>query len=90
MNARLPRNGLTVGMGIYTAFGKDWVLAIALLLQSPSPAGWQGVALYMLNISFKEKVNQEMQLEQTWNLVNTSKMLLPLSHWTRSRSKLAL
>ena len=36
MNPRLPnewRNGLTVGMGIYAAFGKDWVLAIALLLQ---------------------------------------------------------
>ena len=32
-------NGLTVGTGIYAAFGKDWVVAIALLLQSPSPAG---------------------------------------------------
>ena len=42
---------------------KDWVVAIALLLQSPSPAGWQGVVLYMLNIKFKEKVNQEIQLE---------------------------
>ena len=89
-NARLPnelRNGLTVGMGIYAAFGKDWVVAITLLLQSLSPAGWQGVALYILNISFKEKVNQEIQLEQTWNLVNTSQMLLPLSYWTCSRSK---
>ena len=26
-------------------------VATALLSQSPSPAGWQGVALYMLNIS---------------------------------------
>ena len=53
MNARLPnewRNGLTVGTGIYAAFGKDWVVATVLLSQSPSPAGWQGVALYMLNI----------------------------------------
>ena len=32
-------NGLTVGTGIYAAFGKDWVVTIALLLQSPSPAG---------------------------------------------------
>ena len=50
------------------------LLYIALLLKSPSPAGWQGVALYMVNISFKvkEKVTQEIQLEQTWNLVNTS------------------
>ena len=68
MNARLPnewRNGLTVGTGgICVAFGKDWVDAIALLLLSPSPAGWQGVALYRLNISFqKEKVNPEIQLE---------------------------
>ena len=66
MNATLTnewRNGRTVGMGIYAAFGKDWVVAVALLLQSPSQAGWQGVALYMLNISFKEKVNQEIQLE---------------------------
>ena len=66
MNARLPnecRNGLIVGTGIYAAFGKDRVVAIALLLQSPSPAGCQGVALYMLNINFKEKVNQEIQLE---------------------------
>ena len=53
-----PMNG-----GMYAAFGKDWVVATALLLQSPSPAGWQGVALYMLNISFKEKVNPEIQLE---------------------------
>ena len=66
MNARLPnewRNGLTVGTGIYAAFGKDWVVAIALLLQSPSQAGWQRLALYMLNISFKEKVNPEIELE---------------------------
>ena len=53
MNARLPnewRNGLTVGTGfLCVAFGKDWVVAIALLLQSPSPAGWQGVALYRLS-----------------------------------------
>ena len=44
INARVPnkwRNDLTVGMGIYTAFGKDWVVAITLLLQSPSPGGWQ-------------------------------------------------
>ena len=56
MNARFPnewRNGLTVGMGIYAAFDKDWVVATALLLQSPSPAGWQGVVLYRLNTSFK-------------------------------------
>ena len=32
-------NGLTVGTGIYAAFGKDWVVTIILLLQSPSPAG---------------------------------------------------
>ena len=54
MNARLlneGRNGLTVGTGIYAAFGKNGVVAVALLLQSPSQAGWQGVALYMLNIS---------------------------------------
>ena len=66
MNARLTnewRNGLPVGTGIYAAFGKDWVVATALLLQSPSPASWQGVALYMLNISFIKKVNQEIQLE---------------------------
>ena len=34
MNARLPnewRNGLTVGMGIYAAFDKDRVVAVALL-----------------------------------------------------------
>ena len=52
-------NGLlTVGTGIYAAFGKDWVVAIALLLQSPSPAGynWQGVVLYMLNIRLKDNV----------------------------------
>ena len=45
-NARLPnewRNecpisgGISVGTGIYAAFGKDWVVPIALLLQSPSP-----------------------------------------------------
>ena len=56
MNARLPnkwRNGLTVGTSIYAAFGKDWVVAIAQLLQSPSPDGWQGVVLYKL-ISFKD------------------------------------
>ena len=61
MNARVPiewRNGLIVGTGIHAAFGKDWVVAIAQLLQSPSPAGWQGVAFYMLNISFKEKVQR--------------------------------
>ena len=66
MNSRLPnewRNGLRVGTGIYAAFGKDWVVAIALLLQSPSPAGWQGVALHVLDVSFKEKVNPEIQLE---------------------------
>ena len=36
MNARLPnewRNGLTVGTAIYAAFGKDWVVATALLAQ---------------------------------------------------------
>ena len=35
MNVRLPnewKNGLTVGTGIYAAFGKDWVVAVALLL----------------------------------------------------------
>ena len=56
MNARLPnewRNGLSVGTSIYAAFGKDWVVAIAQLLQSPSPDGWQGVVLYKL-ISFKD------------------------------------
>ena len=60
MNARLPnewRNGLTVGTGIYAAFGKDWVVATALDLQSPSPPGWQGVAL------LNKKINQEIQLE---------------------------
>ena len=72
-----PMNGgLTVGTGIYAAFGKDWVVAIALLLQSPSPAGWRGVALYMLNISVKEKVNPEIQLEvkpgSLWILVRCS------------------
>ena len=49
MNARLPnewRNGLSIGTGIYAAFGKDSVVAIALLSQSPSPAGWQGVVLH--------------------------------------------
>ena len=58
MNARLPnewRNDLTVGTGIYAAFGKDWVVAIAFTW-FPSPTGWQGVTLYMLNIRFKEKV----------------------------------
>ena len=57
MNARLPnewRNGLTLRTGIYAAFEKDWVVATALLSQSPSPAGWQRVALYMLNISFNK------------------------------------
>ena len=49
--------------GHISAFGKDWVVATALLLQSPSQAGWQGVALYMFNISFKEKVNPEIELE---------------------------
>ena len=65
MNARLPnewRNNLTVGMGINAAFGKDWVVAIAFTWFS-SPAGWQGVVIYMLNKRFKEKVNQEIQLE---------------------------
>ena len=59
----------TVETGIYAAFGKDWVVAIALLLQSPSPAGWQGVVLYMLNI---KKVNPEIQLEVEAGLVNTN------------------
>ena len=40
--------------GHICSFWQNWVVAIALLLQSPSPAGWQGVTLYMLNISFKE------------------------------------
>ena len=69
MNAILPnewRNGQTVEMGnmqLLAKTGKNWVVAIALLLQSPSPAGWKAVVLYMLNISFKEKVNPEIQLE---------------------------
>ena len=56
MNARVSnewRNGLIVGTGIHAAFGKDWVVAIAQLLQSPSPDGWQGVVLHKL-ISFKD------------------------------------
>ena len=37
---------LTVGTGIYAAFsGTGWLLS-TLLLQRPSPAGWQGVVLY--------------------------------------------
>ena len=50
-------------MGIYAAFSKGLVVAITLPLQSSSPAGWQGVALYMLNVRFREKVNPEIQLE---------------------------
>ena len=48
MNAGLPNEqgiGVTVGMDIFAAFSKtDWLIeAIALLIQPPSPAGWQGL-----------------------------------------------
>ena len=40
-----------------------WLLSLCFYSLAPSPAGWQGVALYMLNMSFREKVNPEIQFE---------------------------
>ena len=63
MNARLPnkwRNGLTVRTGISAAFSKTGWLFLLCFYNLLDPAGWQGVALYMLNVGCREK---EIQLE---------------------------
>ena len=41
-----------------------WLLLLCFYSLLAQLHGWQGVALYMLNISFKETVNPEIQLEQ--------------------------
>ena len=70
MIARLPnewRNGVTVGMGIDTAFSKTThLLSIcgAELESCKSRATWLARGCFiMLNVNFREKVNPEIQLE---------------------------
>ena len=61
--------------GIYAAFGKDWMLAIALLYSLLAKLVGKE-SLYILNIKFNNKVNQEIQLEvkpgSLWILVRCS------------------